>query len=426
VILFFVLEKGIRGWNFSVVSPGNESWIEGYNFYYGVSIRTILILTTFILSIPEIARFIKKSNSKFLNNNLWIINVLLLLTIISTVLSSDYVLSFFGLLRIIQSLLLLLVSLIFVQKKKNIDYLFLSIFSLAIYTGFVGILQNINQGPLGWFLEEATYLGSGFFTSDGERLYRASGLFGHPTFYASFMSILLPVLIGYLLKNYKQSQTKIFFYVIGIISLVLGTILTYSRSSWFSSIFVVSLMFVMYFKKNNFIYYKYKKTIISILSILLLIPIIIKTVGNRIISSLEFISDGSGAVRIDLIRQSMISISKFPLFGSGLNLSPRLMVSQSLLEPNLLGFIYPVHNTFILFFVEIGVIAGLIFIYLIIYNLVKSFKYVKFNFISLGIWLGIVAFILNAQVHTLFSQDPSYDLLFLLLGMNLGLCQKKI
>lgn len=429
LLFVFSFDKGIRGWDLVAVAQGREFWMHGFSLYYGVSLRSIIILLLFLISSPELFFYFRKSFNQNIMLVLFALLGFIVLAFVSTVFSSDYFLSFFGFLRILQAVFLFFITIIILQNRTFVKYFFLSIILVLFLNGYVGSLQHQNGGPIGWYLEDgAGYEQQGYLTSDGsESLYRASGLIGHPTFFASFVSMLLPFAIVFSIFSLQEKQRGTT--AVSSICVLLGLLALYGsfvRSGWFSSLLFFIVFFLnLYFTERIFLKeFISKYLLFFIAGISSFLVLFGKRFWLRIVSTTEFLSDGSGVVRIALIEQALIMIKEFPLFGVGLNLSTRMMNEQSLLPPELRGFMFPVHNTFFLFFSELGIPSSVFFILFLLGILQLSFKYVKKN-VFFGIWLGVVGFILNSQVHTLFNQDPSFDLLFLYLGVLTLLCMKK-
>lgn len=436
-ILFFVLlfvfsfEKGIRGWDLEVVAQGRNWWMYGYNVYYGLSLRTLITVTLFLISLPDIFLLFKNKINLKTNITFLFLIGFVFFSFVSTLFSSDYFLSFFGFLRILQALLLFFSVLVLFEKEKFKDYFFIGIVLILIFNSFVSFRQFINSGPLGLFLEDGIgYRNNGFFTTDGsESLYRTSGLIGHPTFFASYISMLISVCLGYLIYLFKKNK-KMYLKILVSISLIIGSFAVYSsfvRSSWFTLFFMVILFISLVTFQNKALLKKINKNLYLFLLILILLFVGLfgQTFFMRILSSTEFLSDGSGVVRISLIQEAIKMTKLHPIFGVGLNLNPRMMNEQSLLPPDLRGFMFPVHNTFILFLAEIGIPGTISFILMIVSVIVNNLKKLRSDFRYLGVGLGVIAFVLNAQVHTLFNQDPSFDFLFILLGLLVTLKMKK-
>ncbi len=424
IILSFSFDKGIRGWNMTVVPRGDEQWMSGFTIYYGLSIRSIVITTLFLLSLPKLFLMFKKNLSSRTHQILFLLVLFIIISFLSTINSSDYFLSFFGFLRLLQSVFLFFITLTILESEMNLKQLLSSLSLLLLFNAYISVQQYFAGGPLGLFLEDALgYQNLGFFTTDGaQRLYRSSGLIGHPTFFASFLSMLFSTTFGFFLHlTSKPSRSNVHFLLAAIAMFmgIIGIYATFSRSAWVAIIVIAVFLLAKHLNKGRVVLlYVFGSLLFSIL-------IFGKTLFSRFSSILYFFSQGSGVVRIALLEQACIMIQRFPVFGVGLNLSPRMMLEQSILPPNLRGFVFPVHNTFFLFFSELGIPAGLLFILLFVLVLVYSFEYIKNNYILIGVWMGVIAFIINAQFHTLFNQDPSFDLVFMFLGILTFVCIKK-
>jgi len=124
---------------------------------------------------------------------------------------------------------------------------------------------------------------------------------------------------------------------------------------------------------------------------------------------------GSGRGRLPLMKHSLVMIKNNPILGAGFNHFTSEMIDQGV-EDKHRAFIYPVHNTFLLFFSELGIPAGVLFIIFLMTTLFYSRRKINKDWIDYGIWIGVITFIINAQFHTLFSQDPTFDLLMVMLA----------
>ena len=148
--------------------------------------------------------------------------------------------------------------------------------------------------------------------------------------------------------------------------------------------------------------------------IVLLVP-----VGGGLYDRLSTVStvwsQGTGVGRIHLMQQALFQLSKFPLFGVGLNRFTEIMSAQDL-PIEIRNFLFPVHNTFLLFFSETGIPGGLLFAMFAFAMLGATLARAKKSLISYGVWLGAATFVVNAQFHTLFHQDPSLDFFMVLLA----------
>lgn len=151
--------------------------------------------------------------------------------------------------------------------------------------------------------------------------------------------------------------------------------------------------------------------------IILSFIIIFINAGNfleRIDSFSNIWTYGSGKGRIQLLEESSFMIKNNLLFGVGLNHFTDEMMRNNVSDARKY-FLYPVHNTLVLFATEIGLLGFFAFIFFIIYVLRKySIKYQKSE--AQYFLIAALVFILNAQFHTLFNQDPSFDLFIVILA----------
>lgn len=414
ILLLFSLpfEKGLRGWSVQVVPPGPELWIPGYKFYFGFALKYIFAAALFLLTI-----FNKKKVFKQFSLSHWLITGFLVLSTISTFLASDFNLAFLGLIRVFSIVWIYFAARQLFRNKKIQKYFQKLVLAFLLFFGFIGIGQFISQQPLGLFLEDSTaFRAFGYTTTEGDFLYRVSGLTGHPTFFASFLSLLLPVGLGFSFSFIEKRKFKNLYFIISVIAALFGLIAvfgTFSRSAWIA--LGVSILFFVWK-----IYKKKKKSVFKLLvpiglPVLLVLLFFSPLFISRLVSFKHIWTLGSGRVRLDLIGQSWQMIKAFPLFGVGLNHFTRIMNLQDL-PPELKGFMYPVHNTFLLFLTETGVLAGLVFILFVVRNLYRTFGKSFRNWINFGLWIGAFTFLINGQFHTLFNQDPSLDLFIVFLA----------
>lgn len=414
LLLSLPFERGIRDWVVEVVPTGPEPWILGYSFYFGLSIKFI-IFTALLLFIIFSKEDIKKTVTQ---KSQWLLITLFFLGILSTVFSENIGLGLLGVLRLAFFIGLYLISVHLFTYKFLREHFKKLIVVFLLFFGFIGSWQFINRHPIGLFLEDLGSSGLfGYLTTDsGERLYRVAGLTGHPTFFGSFLSLLIPVGVGYLAHLTKKKNYKGFYFVtiLAVFAGLIAIFATFSRSAWFTLI-IGGLLFLYRHKK-------YYKKILNFRLISFLIGafgIFIVLFGPLFFTRLYTFSDilniGNAQGRLNLANQALFMIKKSPLFGVGLNQFTLAMSRQDLsLEAR--TFLYPVHNTFLLFFSEIGILAGLLFLSFVLISLYKTWKVANKDWVSFGIWVGAFSFLINAQFHTLFSLDPTLDLFMVMLA----------
>ena len=409
-ITFFLsipFENNLREWFFQVTNPlyvGIDT--SGYYFYFGLSLKLIFGLFLFLLLLGNY----KKTPSRIFKDD-WPLVIFFVVSFISTFYYSSTI-TWIAFLRLWLSILIYFSSKIFFLSKPKLFPIILS--SLFIFSSLIGFNQLIKQKPLGKFIEltPSFYEEYGYLTTDGQAQYRVSGFISHPVYFGSFMSILLPIFIGYgLITNLSITLPLS---LIGVL-VMLGT---NSRTVWLTLTLTFILLYPYLKKRYQSFFYKSQGKILLFIFIAISAIIIVSRIHS--ITKI-FAENGNGSIRIELIRQSLIMISQHPL-GVGLNnFTPNLIEQE--LPKSLDGFITPVHNTFLIIISELGIIAGSFFIFFIIKSIFFRKIYNNPTLLTYGAIIGASTFLISSQFHPLFNLDPSFDLFMLTLGFINSQCQ---
>jgi len=278
-----------------------------------------------------------------------------------------------------------------------------------LFFGVLSSLQFLLRHNLGLYLEEGSTIAPfGYLTNESSFLYRVSGTLGHPTFFASWLSMLLPIGLGQLVVTKKRSVQ-----IISGTSAVLGLLAlfaTYSRSAWVALATTIGL-FIWHFardKKVTLLLKKWKWILLGGVGIIVLY-------GGYFFTRLQSFSYiftlGSGRGRVELAQEAFEMIRMFPITGVGLNHFTQTMVAQNV-SGAAAYFLYPVHNTWLLFASELGLPAMFLFA---IFALSILWRVPK-NIAHFSVWVACITFLINSQFHTLFSQDPTLDLFVVFLA----------
>ncbi|MFC1654070.1 O-antigen ligase family protein [Patescibacteria group bacterium] len=404
-MLIFTLpfEKGLRWWIFETIPKRIDLGILGYEFHFGISLKLIFLTTLALLLLMRRREKIQTGN----NHKLLI--YFSILASISTIVSANQVHSMLGLIRLLAGVLGLIISTIMFRKNENKKIFALIVLSSLIFLSFIGIRQGLSKSPINIFIEDTQYSRT-FYTKAGEDLFRSSGTTGHPTFFGSYLSLIIPLSIGYSIKKLSKHKRRNLFILLLTITGVFATIATYSRSAWIT----LSVSLILMIKKH-----KKQQITPSQLVGFLLATILIATYVPQIISRVKSFENvwtvGTGKGRVDLILKSFEISKKYPIFGIGLNQFTTHLKSNYPSESSF-KFTYPVHNTFLLFISELGIPAGTIFLVFSLTLLKSSYKKSKKSWLSWGVWVGCFTFFINAQFHPLFNQDPSFDMMMIMLG----------
>ncbi len=248
----------------------------------------------------------------------------------------------------------------------------LTIFSIGIiFESSLSILQYLNQHSLGgifYFFGERTFNGQtpGIANAslNGELVLRPYGTFSHPNVLSAYLLLGMIILIYNLNFKIINLQT-----LLDIASLFLGTIalfLTMGRIAILIWVLVVLVLGIRNFYKER------KRAFYFLLPIILLILAFLYTPIYSRFSNLNF-SDETVVLRENLIKDSLIMIKKYPIFGTGIN--------NFLNE--LPGFyLQPVHNIYLLIGSQTGIIGFVAFFWFII----KTYRNLRFTLARLAIY----------------------------------------
>lgn len=254
-------------------------------------------------------------------------------------------------------------SRIFDYKKYKNTITSCLVISLGIQL-IIGILQIIKGNRLGLQI-----------LGEGENVFRLgvtgyergfSGTFGHPGPMALYANIILIMLL------FDKGAKKIY----RLTGIILSTIITIVAAGR-TSIIIMILVYVVYFILEYKIY-KLKDLIIFMISgfvlftILLLMASEIRSIINRFINS-DINQQFSN--RIGHILVGLYYIKQKPLLGLGLNNYLDYTYKDFPLSFSTNFFLWnPIHNSFIQYAVEIGILGAIILYYFLLNNIGIYFK----------------------------------------------------
>jgi O-antigen ligase len=200
-------------------------------------------------------KIIEKSLLNFIKSNklLWFLVIYLLLN--TFLISMDPFISLYNSLRILEVLILFLILTEITASQKYWQKILAVIFFSGIAQSIIALFQFLFQKSLG-----LKYLGESFLSPqilgvaklevNGEKFVRAYGTFPHPNLLGIFL--FLSLILGiYLFLNRKKLLISLNrLYLLGGIALILiGILVTFSRSIWFIT-FLLGLLLVLRYSQN--------------------------------------------------------------------------------------------------------------------------------------------------------------------------------
>lgn len=245
------------------------------------------------------------------------------------------------------------------------------------------------------------------------------GYFGNHLQYAGYISLVL--IISITLAIFHSSK-----YIITTLLLMVGLVLSYSRTYWISFIFVVIiLLFLIRYTEENLS----KKLLKGFFLVLLVIYFILPSVKDRIGES--FIESYNGYshldLRINFWNACIDIVSKNPIYGVG-EISGYLITYY---EKGLVDNTSHCHNVYLTIFAEKGFIGFLIFISLSIYFMIKYFRiFIKSEdkllaSFSLAVFLGWIDLLISGFFESNFSTFAIWGFFSFWMGLVYQLYKKQ-
>lgn len=420
-LLVIPFEKALRQW--TLYSP-NINYIGHYEFIYGVDLKTVF---GFLLILLLIHYHFSHPRNSYPKPNIYLTLFLVLATASTFLIQGRTIYLFTGYIKIILAYTFYLSTLIFSSPKKISSIIKPYFIALIMFSTFFGLAQFVRQKQLGKYIElTPSFSPSGYTTTDGPIQYRVSAFIAHPVYFGSFISILLPILIG-ILTPYIISGSKIV-RIISYSMILLTTIVTIStlsRTTWIN-LAITFIAFYYYLKQYLIIdlslitntFSSYKQYLIS--GILLLTVPLVYLVSLRASSLTTLLSSqGNLTVRSQLALDSLNLTLTHPIAGVGLNNFP-YEAKELHHKGNVLP---PPHNTLLIFLSELGIPTTIFFILFLFTTIMPKTNIFKWDSFKFGIWLGLISFIISSQFHPLFNLDPTFDLFLVCSALFTYLCQ---
>lgn len=240
---------------------------------------------------------------------------------------------------------------------------------------------------------------------------RIGGSVGSPNFAAAYFSILLASAASILFTNLERAHKWLAMAVIGFGGVAL--IFTFSRGGWIALLLSVTLICLLGWHRRGLSL----KTPIAVILILgmLYLPF------HSVISARVFGDDkGSAESRIPLMSLAFRIIEDNPVLGVGAN-NFTVVMDRYLTSDFREGWLFAVHNKYLLVLSETGIIGLLCFLAFLLDALRKGWKCWALQDpllspLALGIMAGIAGHMVHMTVDV-FRGRPTQQLLWLLAGL---------
>ena len=301
-------------------------------------------------------------------------------------------------------------------KKDELVNVYKIIFMGSIVQSLIALGQYIKQGSLG-----LRYLGESVVAPNlygvakidflGQKIIRSYGTFSHPNILAVFLLVSICCVLWLVLKHKKPV------YLIGLPILVLGLILTFSRTTVFLGLIFFLLFFFYSWLKAKPLNFS-RKMVTGSFSVFLSSVIAVFIVFSPLLIQRFNIQkeDQAVSLRVFYNNAAFNIIKKSPLTGVGLG---NFIIKLREIYPSLASWQYqPVHNIYLLIFSEIG-LFGLIAFLFILFLIFKDYLRSKVYGLKLVFFggLGIVFLVIGFVDHFFFTINQGMLLFWLILGI---------
>lgn len=270
--------------------------------------------------------------------------------------------AFFSWLRVVE---LIVLGIIISLNAKVVWKMLINIIPVWLIGEFLlGFAQVFKQGSVNgvfWWLGERTFnvLTPGIARAEwlGKVFLRPYGTFSHPNSLAGFTLVSMIIMAG----DLKGSTLRKISFVCGFSLLIL----CFSRTVWLmmfilSFLYLLRTMFLFIKKRQGFGYYYY--------------PILLFVLGTVFLFSRTRIEQASFEYREVLSSYAVEVIKDHPAFGIGLN-NFIISLAKSDLVSQMISFLQPVHNVFLLIASEVGLTGLAVFIVFLMFTIRRVLQF---------------------------------------------------
>ncbi|MBC8230185.1 O-antigen ligase family protein [bacterium] len=300
--------------------------------------------------------------------------ILLGLGIISTALSPEFTVSLRRFWKILQGIILFYLVVNNLHQRKNIIQLVVAMLVVAGLISIYGIICYLTKSRL---------------TYDNRLL----GTFKYPNYLAAYLTVMMPLCMGFFITVLKQKQSWKYLMLLGIGSCAMGgsLIFTLTRGAWIAVAIAIIYLIILFDKRLIFV----------LLVLLAFSPFVMpKHIKSRFMTIIEH-QQGFMGERPYWWRAALGMIKEHPLKGIG---PGRFKTEYMLRKPEgLVENPNQCHNTYLQIALEMGIpalLAFLLIVSLIFWMIFKSRKIVH------GVWdtgfiIGISASMIAYLIHGL-------------------------
>ncbi len=327
-------------------------------------------LTFLILALLPFSIIVKKFTVKLPDVSI----ILFLLWLALGFILNPHINVFYGLILLTE---LILAYFILRLNLKRVDFpdIVILFISMLIFQLVIGLPQLVLKRPLGLTAEVETGVSPyGTLAAEGENLYRLSGTFWHPNFFASYLIAFLPFV--FFAKTKYPLFDNLFRILISVVIIFTQSRLALFLMIGFYLIYAYEKRVYLTSKLLNKLRTNKRLLTVSAVSVITAFIIVMPYVYLRLNTVPEAFDDpGSMTTRFKLAQEAFSLITQYPISGVGLNRSlefygvnPVTDIFQNMRPSSF----YKIHNLFLEIAAETGII-GLMFFLLFVSLVIKKY-----------------------------------------------------
>ena len=249
--------------------------------------------------------------------------------------------------------------------KRETGLIITVLFTGAVLVSVLGIGQFLSQSTftsswLGMSGQEAWQAGTSVLKNESGRWLRAYGTFPHPNMLGGYLGVVLVLGIGYLTQSALSIKKRLFFEG-GSIIVLLGLLLTFSRTAWLGILLGITLVGFHVWRGGQL---RVRKRFLQVFFMLGLAGFVFGSVlWEQIFPRFDTVTverEGSVSERITAFRDAWMLIGKYPLIGVGAGNFTAQLMKENPGRP--IWEIQPAHDVLLLIWVELGVIGLALFV----------------------------------------------------------------
>ncbi len=282
---------------------------------------------------------------------------------LSVILSENFDVSYNYIFHILEGMALATVLVRSGQENKYV----LAIWLGGVGQGVLAIYQFLTQHVfaskwLGMAAQESYNLGPSVIQFADQRWLRAYGSFGSPNSLGIYLAVLF--ILGFILYFKTQIPRYKILVSVGQLLILSGLVLSFSRAAWLSALVgIVSLAVILFLKQREFSR-DFIKQIIFAMGVAVFWVVIFYPVFNARFNLQNRLEATSISERKGQYSESLSFVKSNPIFGVGPGVYTFALSKK---YPELVSWqLQPIHNIYLLSIVEIGVVAALFLLVLIV------------------------------------------------------------